>query len=279
MIEVTFSDSAAGGLKCARAFSHELWESEVICLGIMADIGDITEPMFGQYRYKLIYKMLYREQWGADKEMRSELKSLGKTYARQYTRLKQGIKDGKPVRVWYDGTPASMCGVLWLSGKLAKYKAEVYVVELGRYNTNTDIIANSYSGDVSVIRRDWGECEPREFAEALLLSRRVSREELTANSIKWQRLVNENSRLRAVISEQVVSVPVSFYDFLILRYLGKRPTTQAVLIGKIIGENQLGVGDWLFASRIEYLISRKIIEISEDNKQKYQRVLVRAKTP
>lgn len=274
MIEVIFSDSAAGGLKCARSFSHELWESKIVCLGIMADIGDITKPMFGEYRYKLIYKMLYQEQWGEDKEMKAELRQLGKSYAKNYTRLKRGLKDGEPVRVWYDGTASSMCGMLWLSELLAKYNAEVFAVELSRFNDQV----NAELDGARVIRRDWGECEPREFAEALLLSRRVSLKELTENAMNWQRLVNENSRLRAVIADHVVSVPVRFYDFLLLRYLRMRPIREAVLIGKILGENPLGVGDWWFARRIEYFIRRKSIVILEDNKQKYQRVIALAKT-
>ena len=273
MIEVTFGESAGGGLKCARGYSPELAESEFVCLGVMADIGDISEPMFGEYRYKLLYRMLYREQWGEDTEMRSELKGLGKHYAKNYLRLKRGLKDGKPVRVWRDNSPNSMCGMLWLSGVLAKYNAEAFAVELAQYNDR----ANAELDGVRVVRRDWGECEPQEFVNALPLVRRIPPVELISNSTEWQRLVSENAKLRAVISGRVVSVPVSFYDFLIWRYLGKRPIKEAVLIGKILGENQFGVGDWWYARRIEYFIRRKSIVILEDNEQKYNRIISRAK--
>ena len=274
MIEVTFSESAGGGLREARAYSDELAESEIVCLGVMADIGDITEPMFGEYRYKLICRMLYREQWGSDPEMKAELKRLGKYYAKQYLRLKRGLKDGEPVRVWCDNSPSAMCGMLWLSGLFARYNAKIYSIELPQFIE----FVNAKSDDVYVLRHGWGECEPCEFAGAVSVARRIPKVELMSNSTEWQRLVNENSKLRAVISGRVVSVPVSFYDFLILRYLGKKPIKEAVLIGRILGENPLGIGDWWYAHRIEHFIRRKSIVILEDNERKYERVLIRSQS-
>lgn len=273
MIEITFSDSACGGLKCARTYSEELAENDIICLGVMADIGDITEPMFGEYRYRLLYRMLYQEQWGSDPEMKSELKQLGKHYAKEYLRLKRGLKDCEPVRVWLSGSTFSICGFFWLSGLLAKCSAEVCAVELRRFNEQTA----AESAAALTVLRDWSECEPREFVKALPLTRRVPHTELISNSMEWQRLTSENAPLRTVIAGHVLSVPVSFYDFLILRYLGSRPMREAVLIGKILGENQLGVGDWWYAHRIECLIRRKSIVILEDSERKYERVIARVK--
>ncbi len=271
MIEVTFSDSACGGLKCARAYSEEL--GDIVCLGVMADVGDITEPMFGEYRYGLLYRMLYQEQWGSDPEMKSELKNLGKYYAKEYLLLKRGLKNGEPVRVWLSNSPFSMCGFLWLSGLLAKYNAEVCAVDLRRFNEQTA----AKSARALIVLRDWGECEPSEFVKALPLTRRIPHTELISNSMEWQRLTSENAPLRTVIAGHVVSVPASFYDFLIRRYLGSRPMREAVLIGKILGENQLGVGDWWYAQRIEHLIRRKNIVVLEDSERKYERVIARVK--
>lgn len=273
MIEVTFGDSAGGGLKYARSYSKEL--GDIVCLGIMADIGDITEPMFGEYRYRLLCRMLYQEQWGKDAEMKAELKTLGKHYAKEYLRLKRGLKDGEPVRVWISDSPFSMCGFFWLSGLLAKYNAEVCVVEMSRFNERTA----AESDRTLTVRCDWGECEPSEFASALPLARRIPRTELISNLIEWQRLVNDNAPLRTVIAGRVVSVPASFYDFLIWRYLGRKPIREAVLIGKILGENQLGVGDWWYAQRIEHFIRRKSIVVLQDSERKYERVIAIAKKP
>lgn len=272
MIEVTFGDSAGGCLQYARRYSEELARSDIACLGIMADIGDITEPMFGEYRYKLLCRMLYQEQWGKDPEMKEELKTLGKHYAKEYLRLKRGLKDGEPVRVWISDSPFSMCGFFWLSGLLAKHNAEVSVVEMSRFNEQT---AAESDRTLSVCR-DWGECDPSKLAGALPLARRIPRMELISNSMEWQRLVKENASLRTVIAGRIVSVPVSFYDFLIRRYLGRQPMREAVLIGKILGENQLGVGDWWYAQRIEHFIRRKSIVVLQDGERKYERIIALA---
>ncbi len=267
MIEVTFDESSGGALKCARAYSEELKKSNVVCLGVMADIGDISKPMFGKYRAALLCEMLYQKQWGADPEMECSLKRLGRVYAGEFARLKRGLENGEPVRVWVSGAPHSLCGLLWLSAGLAKYKAEVYAAELPKV---------LIKGEVLTRFSDWGECEPEFFAERAAFSRRMEQTELKANAMEWQRLATENSPLRAVITDRVTSVPASFYDFLIWKYLGNSPIKEAVLIGKILGENRLGVGDWWYAHRIEHFIRQKRIVILEDNERKYPRVIARA---
>lgn len=267
MIDILFGDSAAGGLKCAREFSENL-NNKVFCLGFMADIGDISQSMFGEYRANLLCEMLYQKQWGTDLEMEAELKKLGSYYTKQAAGVKRAVKNGEAVRVWVSEAPYSMCGMLWLSGLLVKHKAEVYAVELARFNEK-----NAPQNDSFVIRNSWGECEPENFANALPLARRIQQEELLANFMEWGRLRSENSPLRAVINGRVTSVPKSFYDFLIWKYLGNEPINEAMLIGKILGENQLGVGDWWYAQRIEHYIKKGKIAVIEDNEQKYARVI------
>lgn len=273
MIEVTFSDGDGGALKYARSYSEELSKSDVVCLGVMADIGDIGEPMFGEYRYKLLYRMLYQEQWGADLRAKPQLKELGKHYAREYLRLKNALKNGEPVRLWLSDAAFAKCGLLWLSGLLERYNAEVYAVELSRFNEQNASQAESSF----VTYKSWGECSPQDIVKALPLSRRVSSLELSGNGLKWYSLVRENSPLRAVISGEVVSVPVNFYDFLIWRYLGDKPIKKAFLIGKILGENPICLPDWWLAYRIEHFIRRKSIIVIEDNKSRYARIIKAAK--
>lgn len=273
MVEITFSESVGGALKEARGYLDELSKSDIVCLGVSAEIGDITEPMFGEYRYTLISKMLYQWQWGDDPEAKAEIRSLGRYYAREYTRLKTALKKGEPVRLWVSELPYLKCGLLWLSGLLERYNAEVYTVELQQYDRQNAARAEK----TLVVHSGWGECEPRDFINALPLSRRLTALELRANAMKWDALVRENSPLRAVISGNVVSVPVNFYDFLIWRYLKDKPVKEAFLIGKILGDNRIGLPDWWMAYRIEHYIRRKSIIVIDDNERKYARVLRRAK--
>lgn len=267
MIDILFGDSAAGGLEYARACSEKLKNSDIACLGVMADIGDISKPMFGEYRARLLYKMLYQKQWGDDPEMAEDLKRLGGYYTKNAAKVKRAVLRGETVRVWTDSAPYSLCGMLWLSGLLAKHKAEVYAVELPKFSENGNALTR-FTG--------WGECEPEYFVKCLPLARRVSQIELLANSMEWRRLKSENASLRAVITDRVLSVPASFYDFLIWKYIGNSPITEAMLIGKILGENQLGVGDCWYAQRIEHFIRKGKIAVVEDSEKKYARVIVRA---
>lgn len=265
MTEILFGDSEAGAMKCARGSTAGLAD-DVICLNFMADIGDISRPMTSKYRRALIAKMYYQEQWGADEEMKREIAGLGSVYAKNLSRLKKRLESGEPVRVWYSGCPYSVCGMLWLSHILAHYRSEVYAVELPGFIEEGSTITEFHG---------WGECEPNKFAEFLSVQRRVSAAELRKNAFEWQRLVKENSPLRAVISGMVVSVPVSFYDFLILRYLGDSPIREAMLIGKILGKDQLSIGDWWYAQRIEHFIRNNKIAVIENSERKYERLIVR----
>ena len=89
----------------------------------------------------------------------------------------------------------------------------------------------------------------------------------------WGILAEENSPLRAVVNNRVLSVPEDFYDFLIWKWLKDAPVKEARLIGDIIGHSQLGVGDWWYARRIEYYIQQGQIQVVEDSENKYARII------
>jgi len=263
MVEILFGESEAGAMKIALRREKSLG-SDVICLPLMLDIGDISQPVLSKYRRDLLYKMLYREQWGADDEMKTELKTLGDRYSKELERLRDCIKNGESLRIWYSDAPYSICGLLWLCGKLRRYKGEVYTVKLPR------LIVKS---DTAVTHSDWGEVEPREFAELLPLQRKLSNIEITANAVRWDALKRENAQLRVVVNGSVMGVYDNFYDFLIWKYLKKEPVREAELIGRILGENRLGVGDWWFAARIDRYIETRHIEIVENSDKKYKRII------
>lgn len=270
MIEIVFGESEAGAMKLAL-HSEKGLGSDVICLPLMLDIGDISQSVSGKYRRNLIYKMLYREQWGADEKMKAEMKALGYTYSSELKRLNEHLKNGKTLRIWYSSAPHSLCAMMWLCGNIwrFKYKCDVYTVELPKLEIR---------GDCAVSFSSWGETEPEKFPEFAENQRSLPLPELRKFAFDWERLVAENAPLRAVVNGSVISVPVGFYDFLIRKYLGDKPVRQAVLIGRILGENPLGVGDWWYAMRIEHLIGSGRIKIIEDSDKKYARIICAGKT-
>lgn len=266
MVEILFGDSEAGAMRIALK-SGKLG-SDAVCLAFALEIGDIKKPVTGKYRAKLLCDLLYAEQWGADIEMKNELERLGSVYCGELDKLERYLKNGEPIRVWYDNAPYSVCGLLWLCGRLrglAK-ELEMYVVKLPRTITR---------GETAVVRANWGEVHPREFAKLLPLQRRLKPAEIVLNAVNWDGLQSQNAPLRAVVNGSVMSVPANFYDFLIWKNLGDKPVKEAVLIGKVLSEDNIGVGDWWYARRIDKFISQNRINVVEDSPRKYERLLVK----
>ena len=263
MIEVMFGESEAGAMKIALRNEKTLG-SDVICLGLLLDIGDIQKPVFGTYRANLLYNLYCQEQYGEDIEAKKELKRLDSVYSNNYDRLLDYLKKGERIRIWYSSAPYSLCGLLWLCCELRGLISEVSVVKLPSVTVKRNS-AVSYSS--------WGEVEPNRFKSFLKKSRVLTPDEIALYAHYWEGMKRENAPLRAVLNGSVISVPASFYDFLIFKNLGEEHIQEAVLIGKILSENRIGVGDFWYAYRIEKFIAQKRIIISENSPQKYARIL------
>lgn len=269
MIEVLFGESEAGAMKIALC-SGKLG-SDAVCLGFALDIGNIREPVESEYRAKLLYNLLYVPQHGADSEMKKELKRLGSVYCGELNKLDDYVKSGEQIRVWYSSSPYSTCGLMWLCARFREYSEtrSIYTVKLPRAIVRED--------GVAVTHASWGEVEPDEFEELLPMQKRLSPAETALNAMNWDGLRSQNAPLRAVVNGAVMSVPASFYDFLIWKYLGDEPVVEARLIGSILAENPLGVGDYWYAQRIDKLIEKKRISIIENSPRKYERLITKSR--
>lgn len=241
---------------------------EVICLGFMLDIGNIKEPVDSVYRKELLYSMYAQNQWEQDNEWDNEMKKVGEFYINELFRLNQFLDNGEMVRIWYSDAPYSRCGFYHLCRTLEKYENEVRVVKLPEYVIREKSIT-AY--------KNWSEVAAEEFAEFLSYEKRLSKEEVRMYAILWSDLVEDNSPLRSVINGKVLGVPEDFYDFQIWKRLTENPVNEARLIGDILGNSQISIGDWWYAKRIEYYIQHKKIHIVEDAVNKYARTICLAK--
>ena len=291
MIEELFGESEAGSMKAAKnkfvagtvngpvsvwvagkktppRKSFAGWvegtPDEVICLGFMMDIGNIKEPMDSPYRKELIGSMYAQNQWEQDEETIQELKNAGDAYVNELYRLKRFLDNGESVRIWYSDAPYSRCGLYSLCQILKDYKNEISAVKLPEYVVrDTNIV--SY--------QSWNEVSAEEFAGFLPHERSLSGEEVRMYNTLWGILAEENSPLRAIVNSRLLSVPEDFYDFLIWERLTGAPLKEARLIGDILGQSQLGVGDWWYARRIEHYIRQGKIRVVEDSKSTYARTI------
>lgn len=264
MIEVLFGESEAGAMRVALKGGK--LGSDVICLSFALEIGDIQKPVTGEYRAKLLYNLLYQEQCGADAEVKKELKRLGSVYSEELNKLKNHLKNGEAVRIWYSSAPYSLCGLLWLCSEINGCANDIRAVRLPH------IIVK---GSTTVSYSSWGEVAPNKFEYFLGKEQRISTAEIMTYAQYWDALKRENAPLRGVVNGSVMSVPASFYDFLIWKNLGDKPVKEAVLIGKILGEDHIGVGDWWYARRIDKMISQSRIKIVQNSPRKYERLIAK----
>ena len=114
-----------------------------------------------------------------------------------------------------------------------------------------------------VIYSGWGEVAPHQWGHLALLGEKVPANYMHALSFRWEQLKRENATLRAVVNRQLVSVPDTFYDAFILRELEAQEDEfmEAVLIGKVLGKYSLGISDGLIALRIEQFIKEGKLEV------------------
>lgn len=157
----------------------------------------------------------------------------------------------EPVRIWTSRNPDEFCGFCHILTELPE-NADIRVVELPEYEVLGKEI-RTYSG--------WGELGPYELGRFQTLERPLSTTERRYFSMLWRTMQQENSPLRAMVNGQLLSVGADFYDGIILRELEKQPREfhEGRLIGEILGRYQLGLGDSLIALRIEEFISRGML--------------------
>lgn len=187
-------------------------------------------------------------------------------------RIQAAAENGAPIRVWYSQNPDELCGFCHLM-TLIPEETEVHVVELPAYEVKDSCVIG-YSG--------WGEVDPGQFAAFLPRQRRMTATERRYFISQWKQLVRENGPLRAVVNGRLMTVGEDFYDGFILRELAREGETfhEARLIGNVLGRNQLGITDWLVAARIEAFIARGMLTpltIPEENCPIYHRLLRKEK--
>lgn len=157
----------------------------------------------------------------------------------------------EPVRIWTSRNPDEFCGFCHILTELPK-DADIRVVELPEYEVFEKEI-RTYS--------DWGEIDPYELGRFQTLERPLTVTERRYFSMLWRTMQQENSPLRVMVNGQFLSVGADFYDGIILREIEKQPREfhEGRLIGEILGRYQLGLGDSLIALRIEEFISRGML--------------------
>lgn len=291
MLEVVFSDSAAGALSVAFGHKDSLagaagviflhaednaiskaelerlqreaedeanrsWANSIplegnpkniINLPLALSVGGISETGIGAEREAAISLLM-----GTYPDMASDVvNNLLNTAHKSFTMLLEQAKKGASIRVWSSRNPDERCGLYWLMEQLRPIGLEqldITLVELPEWESRSDGCVVRYNS--------WGDIEPYLFGKMALLGNKLPANYLRGLANHWKELQAENANLRAVLNGELVSVPESLYDVFILRELEKQEDEfmEARLVGRVLGEYQLGISDSWISLRIEHFI-------------------------
>lgn len=192
---------------------------------------------------------------------------------RNLAELLRRVRAGEPVRVWQGPEPDEVCGMCWLAGQLQSAglgNAKVERVTLPEYEVREDGVVVEYAG--------WGEISPYDWGRMAARVRPVPGPVLRMWAHRWAALCEEKAPLRAVVNGQLLSVAEDFYDPLLLREIAAQPGTfrEAEVIGRVLGRYRLGIGDGWLAGRIEDFIRCGLLEpvtTPEPGRPAYARML------
>lgn len=290
MIEVLFTESAAGSMQYAKSLKHTIGEATSVFL--ITDDG--SEPSEEEVRKAQEEAEERRRKWlekavpmegsardvvclplalsmGDISEPLSDRRAeylqsmvlisgdgfagIGRTMMQTardgMEKVLEAVRKGGPIRVWYSHNPDELCGFCHLMAQLPQ-EADIRVVELPEYEVKeTSVI--TYTG--------WGEVDPGALAAFLPRERKLTEPERRHFAFRWNQLARENGPLRAVVNGRLMTVGVDFYDHFILTEIGRAEEEfhEARLVGNVLGKYQLGIGDWFIAMRIEEFISRGML--------------------
>ena len=174
-----------------------------------------------------------------------------------FNKISKRISAGEDMRIWYSDNPDELCGLYWFMSWLSQFDkphGQVYLIKLPEWMADEDEnITQKHSCDALDVG-DW--------SGYLSLQKAAPKGLIEAYSSSWKKLQAENAPLRAVINGQLVSVSKSFYDDFIRREIEKEAAVfdEAMIIGRVLGNYRLQIGDAWVALRIEEMIRTGMLE-------------------
>ncbi len=296
MLELTFSQSAGGGLKIAKSRetgrdiggtlaaisgkskdrsavmqeeNKKGWtgvslgseSGDVACLTLALDIGELSDMDGDMGGRKAMLQTLYGDYPGVPQQIWKENEEA-------FARLDETAKSGKPVRLWVFGDdPGERCGLCYVCHRLQGASLPIILVDIPSLMAREEIVYQFRGGgDVPLegygaLARDYG--------------RQLTPAERTFYVRQWQSLVEQNAPLRAVINGRLQGVEETFYDFALRANFPDRDFIAAQAIGKTLGQ-VAGVSDrWLFLRMERMLSSGELIEVKPANDDQPYSALLR----
>ena len=290
MLEVLFSDSAAGSMK--YGMNHGPEADGACSFGVVGD-GEDGKPLSRKEGECLQreYKERERRRWAEAVPLRGDTRdilpfplwlSIGpidedgigpgreatlgqllsiypqgqQTAAEILASTRQRLDallaraSHEPVRIWVDHTPDAACGLRWVLAQLRP---------LGFDNLDLQVVELPplRPGKDGLTLGCLGELHPSEWGRLAQDARPLPAAQAAALAGQWQALQKQNAPLRAVLNGVLVSAAEDLYDPYLQWMLKDMPDPfkEADLIGRTLGWFPLGYGDAWLALRVEQWIA------------------------
>jgi len=246
MLNVCFSESAMGTLKFAfHKYVHD-HQFKVICIPDDLSVGNIDNIKDFASRKNTLVTL-----FGDEKYVETYCKS-------RYKEFFDEIYNHKEITIWYGNSPFEFCGFLytiWLLRDKPITLRRIYCSRTLERDSKTYVTYKSVA-----------ELDAEEIQRFLLFAEKISNKEIKDYAKLWEKLSFENGVLRIYKGFTIVTADISYYDEIFLKHISYIPTQISKVIGRILGDEELGIGDGLIANRIKEMVSQGILKQDGDDK-------------
>ncbi len=249
--------------RCAEAVPVDYEPDDVLALIANLNESSIAGDLMSEARKDYVRAWLCFAPHGDSPATETDVQQYWQACQNDLQVLLTRVQAGEPVRIWCDFTPGSQCGLYAAAALLEDAPCEITVVEPPELETTGKVTR----------RAALGERGPGEVGKLLKYERPLPIAERHALADCWRALQAENAPLRAMVDGKLCSMPEDFYDAVIL---SKAPTGDfmaAQLIGKVLSECNLGIGDQLIYRRMEQLIKDGKLQKVRQGKGPYADIL------
>ncbi len=269
MIEVCFNDSTKAILNIA--LKKEKIENNILGLTLRLSQGDILSGINKEdcKRKDIVKNWLTYNPY---KKINDIDKMAEEFYNLVYEDLETLKNTKSDIRIWLSDEMNEMCGFLFVCDLLKEKNINICLVKMPK-EIKTENGYKRYAG--------FFEVSPEEIFNFIKYEKVLKREELNKNSSKWQKLKNENTELRILENDKVLSANMNYYDDIIRKEFTENPKPIVHLIGMTIGnnvykDNPVVLDDFFVAKRVEFFIENKELEITKKDISFYKTEIKKA---
>ncbi|MBR6610075.1 MAG: DUF1835 domain-containing protein [Oscillospiraceae bacterium] len=315
MLEILFTESAAGGLKYSKNYGKGEYRPHT-AVAVLTEVGkQLSDAELELYKKEAEEKerLHWEKAVPMDIDSRDVVAlpfalSTGDVsedypaekrlkYFDQLMSIYPDFNDNKETEKWFGKMQASLDRVLkavkdnqpvrlWYSDNPDELCGLYHIVYLiDKFNPQAKIYtvklpAQYISEDGSVISYNgWGDVPPREW-HIHFKTEKMTRSFKTLCLTNWRRLKADNAPVRAMLNGLMHSLPEDIYDSFIIKEIQQMDTQfrQALVIGSVLGKYQLCIGDAFIAYRMEKMIDSgmlTVVQPSEKGSPLYHRTVKR----